>query len=240
MSLDNIRIVLVGTTHPGNIGFAARAMKTMALSRLELVAPARFPDPQAEANATHGNDVLQAARVHAELAPALAGARLVAGFTARTRRMSGPSLALREFAELAVRASARGPVALVFGRENTGLTNAELDMCQYTVHIPSNPEFGVLNLAFAVQVAAYELFLASGQAPAVAAEEGEPPAPVEHLEGFYRHLERVLDQTGFLHRHNGELLMRRLRHLFNRARPDSVEVDVLRGMLAAIEARLTR
>jgi len=239
MNLDNIRIVLVGTTHPGNIGFAARAMKTMGLSRLDLVAPERYPDPQAEANATHGVDVLQAARVHGDLAPALEGVHMVAGLTARSRRMGGTSMALRDFAQLAARESARGPIALLFGREHSGLTNGELDHCQYTVHIPANPEFGVLNLAFAVQVVAYELFMTTGHAPAAAAAEGAP-ARVEHLEGFYRHLERVLDQVDFLHQQNGELLMRRMRRLFNRARLDSTEVDVLRGMLSAIQAKLPR
>ncbi len=241
MKPDNIRIVLVGTTHAGNIGFAARAMKTMALSQLHLVAPARFPDPQAEANATHAVDVLAAAQVHGDLDAALTGAGLVAGLTARTRRLGAPSVDLRSFAGLAAAESERHPVALLFGREHSGLSNEELDRCQYVVHIPTNPAYGVLNLGAAVQVVAYELFLAGAGAGAEAvAGESVEAAGFEHLEGLYGHLERVLDEVGFLRQQNPELLMRRLRRLFGRARPDRVEVDLLRGALAAIERRLRR
>lgn len=241
MNLDNVRIVLVGTTHPGNIGAVARAMKTMRLSRLELVAPERFPDPQAEANATHATDVLERARVHAQLDTALEGAGLVAGLTARSRRLGATSLPLREFAERVARESESAPVALLFGREHSGLSNEELDRCQYIVHIPANPEYGVLNLAAAAQVVAYELFMASGEAavPTPVTEVG-PPAAFEHLEGFYQHLERLLDEVDFLHQHNAALLMRRLRRMYNRARPDQSEVDLLRGMLSSLEARLKR
>lgn len=235
MNLDNFRIVLVGTTHAGNIGSAARAMKTMALKHLHLVAPERFPDPQAEANATHGVDVLTAATVHAELDSALTGAGLVAGLTARSRRLGATSMDLRSFVEVAAAASERAPVALLFGREHSGLTNGELDRCQYIVHIPANPEYGVMNLAAAVQVVAYELYLAAG-APTVT--QIDEIASFEHLEGLYSHLERVLDEVGFLRQQNPELLMRRLRRLFGRARLDPTEVDVLRGALTAIERRL--
>jgi TrmH family RNA methyltransferase len=235
MNFDNIRIVLVGTTHPGNIGFAARALKTMGLSRLHLVAPAAFPHPQAEANATHASDVLAAAQVHAELDAALTGAGLVAGVTARTRRMSAPSIDLRSFAQRAAAESRQYPVALLFGREHSGLSNEELDRCQYVVHIPASPEYGVLNLGAAVQVVAYELFMAA-QAPVI--EAGGSPASFEHLEGLYGHLERVLDEVGFLRQRNPDLLMRRLRAVFGRARPDQSEVDALRGALAAIARRL--
>jgi tRNA (cytidine32/uridine32-2'-O)-methyltransferase len=238
MNLDNIRIVLVGTTHPGNIGFAARALKTMALSRLHLVAPERFPDPQAEANATHGADVLAAARVHPDLDSALAGTALVAGLTARSRRMGAVSMDLRSFARQLAVETEHHEVALLFGREHSGLTNEELDRCQYVVHIPASPVYGVLNLAAAVQVVAYELHMAAteGQVAAIPSEA----ARFEHLEGFYQHLERLLDDVGFLRKQNPELLMRRLRRLFGRARPDPTEVDVLRGMLTAIERRLQR
>lgn len=238
MSLQNIRIVLVGTTHPGNIGFVARAMKTMALRRLELVQPQRFPDPQAEANATHAADLLQAAQVHATLQPALAGAGLVAGLTARERRLGAQSMELRDFARLAVAEAGRHPVALMFGREHSGLSNDELDHCQYTVHIPGNPEYNVLNLAFAVQVVAYELFQAAGEADRGPAAEEGPAASFEHLEGMYQHFERVLDELDFLGPRNPELLMRRIRRLLGRARPDRSEVDILRGMLSAMERRL--
>jgi TrmH family RNA methyltransferase len=235
MNLDNIRIVLVGTTHAGNIGFAARAMKTMALTRLHLVAPERFPDPQAEANATHGADVLAAAQVHADIDSALSGAGLVAGLTARTRRLGATSIDLRSFVSHAAAVSERQPVALLFGREHSGLTNEELDRCQYVVHIPANPQYGVLNLAAAVQVVAYELHMAAG---VPAQPRADDPASFEHLEGFYVHLERLLDEVGFLRQQNPELLMRRLRRLFGRARLEQTEVDVLRGALSAIERRL--
>jgi TrmH family RNA methyltransferase len=239
MNLDNVRIVLIGTSHPGNIGMAARAMKTMALHRLHLVAPRQFPDPQAQANATHATDVLEAAQVHAELDAALEGAALVAGLTARQRRLGSTAIDLRGFAQVVAQESGRQPVALLFGREHSGLSNEELDRCQYTVHIPTNPEYGVLNLAAAVQVVCYELFMAAGQ-PALAMEPGEALASFEHLEGLYGHLERVLDEVGFLRKQNPELLMRRLRRLFARAQLEDTEVDVLRGMLTAIERRLAR
>jgi tRNA (cytidine32/uridine32-2'-O)-methyltransferase len=236
MKLDNIRIVLVGTTHAGNIGAAARAMKTMALSRLHLVAPVRFPDPQAEANATHGADVLAAAQVHENIDSALAGAGLVAGLTARSRRLGATAMDLRSFAARVSAESERHPVALLFGREHSGLSNDEIDRCQYVVHIPANPAYGVLNLASAVQVVAYEFYMVAANPP-VSGQTGDG-ARFEHLEGFYAHLERVLDEVGFLQRQNPELLMRRLRRLFGRARPDRAEVDILRGALAAVERRL--
>lgn len=237
MNLDNVRIVLVGTTHPGNIGMAARAMKTMALRHLHLVAPRRFPDPQAEANATHATDILAAAQVHAELDAALEGAGLIAGLTARQRRLGSTPMDLRSFAAKVATESVDKPVALLFGREHSGLSNEELDRCQYTVHIPTNPEYGVLNLAAAVQVVCYELFMAAGR-EGDALREGEAAASFEHLEGYYGHLERVLDEVGFLRKQNPELLMRRLRRLYGRAQLSGTEVDVLRGMLTAVERRL--
>ena len=136
MNPDNIRIVLVGTTHPGNIGSSARALKTMGLHRLLLVQPEAFPHPQARANAAHALDVLERAEVHADLDSALAGAALVAGLTNRARRLGAPAIDLRSFARLAVAESARHPVALLFGREHSGLSNQELDRCQYAVHMP--------------------------------------------------------------------------------------------------------
>lgn len=236
MNPDNLRFVLIGTTHPGNIGAAARAIKTMALRELHLVEPVSFPHPQAEANAAHADDVLAAAQVHGELSAALKGVQLIAGVTARTRRMSAPSIDVRSFAQRAAAESKQHPVALLFGREHSGLSNAELDCCQYVVHIPANPDYGILNLSAAVQVVAYELFMASGAQPGAAPEAA--PASFEHLEGLYHHFEGVLDEVGFLHQRNPELLMRRLRGLFGRARPDQSEVDVLRGALKAIELRL--
>lgn len=236
MNLEKVRIVLIGTTHPGNIGMAARAMKTMSLSQLHLVAPQRFPDPLAEATATHAGDVLAAAIVHQELDPALQGAELIAGLTARSRRLGSTPMDLREFVAMAA-ADAERPIALLFGREHSGLSNEELDRCQYTVHIPANPAYGVLNLAAAVQVVCYELFLAAGQR-AAAQEAADEAAGFEHLEGLYGHLQRTLDEVGFLRKQNAELLMRRLRRLYARAGLSGTEVDMLRGMLTAIDRRL--
>lgn len=237
MNSDNIRFVLVGTSHPGNIGSAARALKTMALHQLHLVQPEAFPHPhpQATANAAHAADVLAAARVHASLDEALAGAGLVAGVTGRARRLGAPVIDLRSFAQLAAVESAQHPVALVFGREHSGLSNEELDRCQYAVYIPASATSGVLNLAAAVQVVAYELFMAA-QAPR--AEAAREPASFEHLESLYQHLEKVLAEVGYLYKRNPELLMRRLRAVFGRARPDQREINALRGALRAIEQRL--
>ncbi|KAB7628394.1 RNA methyltransferase [Alkalilimnicola sp. S0819] len=233
--LDAVRIVLIGTTHPGNIGSAARAMKTMGVQDLQLVAPERFPAPEATANAAHAADVLEAAGVHEELDQALAGAGLVVGLTARSRRLGAPSLEARPCAERLMREATRHPVALLFGREHSGLSNAELDRCHYVVHIPANPDYPVMNLAAAVQVMCYELRMAAMTGEAPTPEALPEVAGAEHLEGFYRHLEQLLEDTGYLRRFSPEVLMRRLRHLFNRARPSSEELNILRGMLSAME-----
>lgn len=235
MNSDNIRFVLVGTSHPGNIGSAARALKTMALDQLHLVQPEAFPHPQATANAAHAADVLAAAHVHADLDAALLGAGLVAGVTGRARRLGAPVVDLRSFVQRVVAESAHHPVALVFGREHSGLSNEELDRCQYAVYIPASPTSGVLNLAAAVQVVAYEVFMAT-QAPRT--ESLREPASFEHLESLYQHLEHVLAEVDYLHKRNPELLMRRLRAVFGRARPDKREINALRGALRAIEQRL--
>lgn len=209
----------------------------MAQQRLHLVAPAAFPHPQAEANAAHALDVLAAAEVHENLETALSGVGLVAGITARSRRMSARSIDVRSFAQHARHESMTQPIALLFGREHSGLSNAELDHCHYAVHIPANPAYGVLNLAAAVQVVAYELFMAARETTQ-AMEPATAMASFEHLEGLYQHLERVLDEVGYLHQRNPELLMRRLRNLFGRARPSQADVDALRGALKAIEHSL--
>lgn len=235
MNPQNIHFVLIGTTHPGNIGSAARALKTMALNQLHLVQPESFPHPQARANAAHALDVLEASQVHADLDAALAGAGLVAGITGRARRLGAPTIDLRSFAQLAAEESRAHPVALLFGREHSGLSNEELDRCQYAVYIPASKDSGVLNLAAAVQVVAYELFMAA-QAPR--GEAVREPASFEHLESLYQHLEQVLAEVGYLYKRNPELLMRRLRAVFGRSRPDRREINALRGALRAIEQRL--
>src|SRR5690606_18515864 len=195
-----IRVVLVGTQHPGNIGAAARAMKTMGLRRLALVAPRHFPHAEASAMAASAGGVLERATVHADLAEAVADCRLVMGCTARDRRIALPQLAPREAAGRAVGSAAGAEVALVFGRERTGLENAELQLCHCAVHIPSDPECSSLNLAAAVQVLAYELRLAlleAGQAARVQAGVGDVAASHAELEGFFGQLHDTLDEIDF-------------------------------------------
>ena len=234
--LDNIRIVLVETTHPGNIGAAARAMKNMGLTRLYLVTPHRYPSHEATARAAGADDVLVDARVCDSLEQALEGCGLVFGASARSRSISWPQFEPRQAAARAMRAAVAGEVALVFGREHAGLTNLELDHCNYLVTIPTNPQFASLNVAAAVQVLSYELRLASLQG-APQTESGEPLASAEERERFYRHLEQVLLDLEFLNPDNPKHLMRRLRRLFNRVELDCNEVNILRGILTAVERR---
>ena len=230
----HVRIVLVGTQHPGNIGSAARAMKTMGLSRLVLVEPERFPHAEADALAAGADDVLAAARVHDTLAEALADCSLVLGCTARSRRVALAEQPPREAATRALEGARRdGEVALVFGRERTGLTNDELQLCHGAVHIPANPLYSSLNLAAAVQVMSYELRMAMLGAPAVAeTARGEVPAAHAELEGFFGQLAQTLDAIDFHKGRAPESAMRKLRRLFLRADLDVREVRLLRGILA--------
>lgn len=240
--LNNIRVVLVGTSHPGNIGAAARAMKTMGLSSLWLVAPALYPHADATARASGADDVLAAARVVEELEDALVGCSLVVGASARSRTIAWPTVDPRECARRAFGAAAAGStVALVFGRERTGLTNRELERCHSLVHIPSNPEYSSLNLAAAVQILTYELRVAArDEAGAKVSAEfvsDHPPATADELEGLYAHLEQTLVDIEFLDPDNPRQLMRRMRRLFNRAQLDRMELNILRGALAAAQKR---
>lgn len=240
--LDGIRFVLVRTSHPGNIGAAARAMLTMGLQRLELVAPMAFPHPDAVAMAAGADPVLSAAPLHRDLDAALAPCHYALGCTARTRGVALPELAPRAAAARLLAAAARGPVALVFGNERTGLTNEELQRCHAAVHIPADPTFSSLNLAAAVQVLAYELRVAAladsgagsgaGSSAAPAGEPADPPASLGELEGFYEHLERTLADIDFHKGRAPENIMRRLRRLYFRALPTRREVLVLRGILS--------
>jgi len=230
--LASIRVVLVGTTHPGNIGAAARAMKTMGLARLVLVAPRAFPDPEADARASGAADVLGQARVCATLDEALAGARLAIGLSARRRGLSLPEIEVRAAAGLALEEARSGDVALVFGTESVGLSNDEVLKCQRLAWIPTGVSYASLNLAAAVQVAAYELRMAAAVAstrPAAALDA----ASLEEVEGFYAHLERNLVESGFLDPAQPKRLMERLRRLFGRARLEREEVSILRGVLTA-------
>ena len=230
-----LRIVLVETSHPGNIGAAARAMKTMCLEDLVLVNPAEFPHADATARASGAGDILERARVTATLDEALAGCALVAGSSARRRDIGPPELAPQECAMRLTAAAARQDVALVFGRERTGLTNEELGRCNLLVNIPANPDYSSLNLAAAVQVLCYELMLARTAAPAVADAPDTPLATADEMERLYEHLEAAALETGFLDPAKPKHLMRRLRRLFNRAQPDQNEVNILRGLLSALQ-----
>jgi len=232
-----VRIVLVGTTHPGNIGAAARAMRTMGLDRLTLVAPRTFPSEEATARAAGADDVLAGARVCERLDEALADCRFVIGTSARLRALSWSTFTPREAASRLLAESAQGEVAVVFGRESSGLSNDELASCHALLHVPTDESFSSLNLAMAVQIVAYELRLAmlAGVAPELPPERVDPLATVEDLERFYEHLERTLVDAGFLNPANPRHLMMRLRRLFSRALPEEKEVRILRGILSALE-----
>ena len=229
--LDNIRVVLSHTTHPGNIGAAARAMKTMGLSHLYLVNPRYFPDPQADAMAAGADDLLRDALVCQSIDEALQGVVFIVAMTARLRDISIEVKTPREAMPLLLQQAAQQPVALLFGTEMSGLTNEEMGKAQVLVNIPANPDFSSLNLAAAVQVMGYEL--------SVAAQSHVPnqpeirPAPHEQVEGFFAHLEKTLFEIGFFTTQNPARLMQRLRRLYARARLEQEEINILRGILSA-------
>lgn len=239
--LQNIRVVLVNTSHPGNIGGAARAMKNMGLSRLVLVDPQDFPSHEADARASGATDILEGAQVVATLEDALAGCNLVLGTSARDRRIPWPLLDPRESGAMAVERAGLGEeVALVFGREYAGLTNEELQRCHYHVHIPSNPDFSSLNLAAAVQVLSYEVRMswlaAGGQASKVekfevASVRSSELATMDEMERFYEHLEKTLVDIAFLDPEKPKHLMARLRRLYGRSSVNRSEMSILRGIL---------
>ena len=230
-----VRIVLVGTTHPGNIGAVARAMKNMGQSDLVLVEPRHFPHDDATARASGADDILENTRVVASLEDAIADCGYVAGASARSRTIGWPSMVPRECAERLHAESHNGIVAAVFGPENSGLTNDHLDLCHTLLTIPTDPGFSSLNLAMAVQVLTYELRVAAIENPDSVPTSDVPLATGEELEHFYAHLEQVMTTTGFLDPDNPRHLMRRLRRLFARAEPDRDEINILRGILGALD-----
>ncbi|MGZ8216948.1 RNA methyltransferase [Methylomagnum sp.] len=236
--LSHLRIVLVNTTHPGNIGAVARAMKNMGLKDLALVEPKIFPSDEATARASGADDILASARVCASLEEAIADCELVIGASARLRTVPWPQLNPRDAAHLAVGTTAK--TAILFGREHSGLTNEELERCHYLLHIPCNPEFSSLNIAAALQVVAYELFVAAEENP-VEERQMSPFATGEQMASFYGHLEETLREVRFLHeKKSSPSLMRRLRRIFNRARLEQKEIHILRGVLNAIQLQLKR
>ena len=230
------RIVLSHTSHPGNIGAAARAMKTMGFSDLVLVQPRHFPDPDATAMAAGAADVLQAARIVDSLEAAIADCTLAVGFSARGRDLSHRPVALRDLAPEILSASA---VALVFGNETSGLSNEELLRCQRLAHIPANPAYSSLNLAAAVQVACYELAAGAGT-HALPPSGGGDAATREDVEGLVSHLESAVRESGYLDPESPGRFIERVRRLFARSGLERSEVRALRGMLAAFEEKMRR
>lgn len=235
----NIRIVLVNTTHPGNIGGAARAMKNMGLSRLYLVAPKEYPSDKAVWRSAGATDVLDDAVVVDTLDEAISGCSLVVGTSARERRIPWPLLDPRECGESVWVEAGQHEVAIVFGREDRGLTNEELHKCNYHVHIPANEEYSSLNLATAVQVICYEIRMAFLKATAGNTLPNHtwdmPPADAGALENYYSHLEQTLAELGFLDPENPKQTMTRLRRMYNRVRMDQMELNILRGVLTAMQ-----
>ncbi len=233
----SIRIVLVNTTHPGNIGASARAMKNMGITDLALVGPHRFPHKEATARASGAVDVLDNATVVDSLKDAIGDCVYVAGASARSRSINWPSMEARDCAARLIEESHQGTVAAVFGPEKYGLTNVDLDLCDTVLTIPTDPDFSSLNLGMAVQVLTYELRAAAIGGTASNYESGAPLATSEELQHFYTHLEGVLTDLDFLDPDNPRHLMRRLRRLFIRARPDQNELNILRGFLAAVDRK---
>ena len=234
--LDQIRIILVGTTHTGNIGSVARAMKTMGLSQLYLVAPKELPDGQAYALSAGASDILANAKVFDTLQQAITDCPLVVGSSARSRTLSWPMLEPRECGVKAVQEAVTHPVALVFGRESSGLTNDELQLCNYHVCIPANPEYSSLNLAMAVQIITYEVRMAYLQAQTATEQADDVAYPSnEQMLNFYQHLEQTLNDTGFIIKQHPGVVMTKLKRLFTRARPEEAEYNILRGILTSVQ-----
>ncbi|PSW19682.1 tRNA (cytosine(32)/uridine(32)-2'-O)-methyltransferase TrmJ [Photobacterium sanctipauli] len=237
--LDKISVVLVGTSHPGNIGSAARAMKVMGLTNLILVDPACEIDEKTYALAAGAADVVENAKIVPTLDEAIADCGLVVGSSARSRTLEWPQLDPRECGIKSIAEANQHKVAILFGRERTGLTNEELQRCHCHVYIPANPEYSSLNLAMAVQTVSYEVrmaFLEQQKHGKTAAVEAYPR--VQELEMFYEHLEKVTTQTQFINKNHPGMVMAKLRRLFTRARPEAQELNILRGILSSVEKSL--
>lgn len=252
--LDRIRIVMVNTSHAGNIGSAARAMKTMGLKHLWLVAPAEFPSrrDRADAMASGATDLVADARVVSTLDEALGDCSLVLGASARQRRISWPHLDAEKGMQLALSQAATGDVAILFGREQSGLSNDELQRCHAHIEIPGNPEYPVLNVAAAIQVICYELrkqwlkqqepreTVSQPLMPVELVRWDDQPATSEKLEQFFVHCEQALLDIGFFEADTPKKLMSRVRRLFMRARPDERELRMLRGILSSAQSSARR
>ena len=230
-----VKVILVETSHPGNIGASARAMKNMGLTELVLVNPVEFPSDKAVFRSASAADVVQEAQMVLSVDEAIADCQLVIGTSARERRIPWPLLSPRECGEMVAAAAGAGQkVGLLFGRESRGLKNEELQKCQFHVNIPTGEAYSSLNLAMAVQVITYEVLQASRDGRGLAVDWDMPYASGDAMAHFYQHLEETLAQVGFHDPDNPRQLMTRLRRLFNRIRVDQMEVNILRGFLSAI------
>lgn len=242
--LDNIRIVLVNTAHGGNVGSVVRAMKNMGLRQLYLVNPREFPSDKAVWRASNAGDLLDSAVVVDTLEEALADCELVVGTSARERSIPWPMLTPRECGQRAVAEAQSASVAIVFGREDRGLTNEELMKCTYHVHIPANPDYSALNIGCALQVITYEIrmaWLEAREGKAIHFDDwDQKPVNQRQLEMYYQHLEETLVKLGFHDPDNPKQTMSRLRRLFNRLRMDEMELAILRGMLTSIQNYIYR
>ena len=237
--LSNIRIVLVQTSHPGNIGATARAMKNMGLSDLALVQPKIFPSAEATSRASGADNILANAHVYDSLQEALEPCELVLGASARIRHLGWSEVGPKKGRELLIAGAKKAPVALVFGRENSGLTNEELELCHHLLHIPTNPDFSSLNVASAVQVMCYEIYSAVIGAQVIESPEVEDrPATSQEFEGFFDHLLKTLEKTEFLQLYKTKRLQQRIRRIFYRSELNRTEVNILRGILTAINNKL--
>lgn len=237
MMLERVKVVLVGTTHSGNIGSAARAMKVMGLSQMVLVDPQCQVDAQAIALAAGASEIALNAQIYPTLEAAVADCGLVVGTSARSRTLEWPMLEPRECGEKLISEANQHSVAMVFGRERTGLTNDELQLCHYHVCVPANPEYSSLNLAMAVQLLSYEVrmaYLALQQSSQSSTLQEEYPRHQE-LERFYVHLEQVIMQTEFISAQQPGQVMNKLRRMFTRARPETQEINILRGILTSVQ-----
>ncbi len=222
---------MVETSHPGNIGAVARAMKNMCMSELYLVTPKIFPSADATSRASGADDILASAVLCDSLQEAIADCQIVIGASARSRTIAVPEESPRVCAErLAIEAQDK-KIAILFGRENSGLKNYELDLCQTLLTIPSNPEYSSLNIAAAVQVICYELLLASSQEAVEPEVKSVPLASSAQMESFYEHLYQALNEIGFINPDKSTSIMRRLRRVYHRAALDTKELDILRGIL---------
>lgn len=253
----NIKIILVDTSHPGNIGAVARAMKNMQLSNLCLVNPKYFPHVDATARAAGADDLLENAQIYTSLESALGGSKIIFGTSARNRSLSLPKSDPRQAAQIIAQESQNHQVAIVFGRENNGLSNEELEMCNHHLYIPSNPDFSSLNIASAVQLICYEIQMSNLynkepllQAPfaqqsinsiglaMTESDSVDDPASAEQMHLFYEHLQETLALIKFLDMKNPRRVLSRLKLLFNRARVQTKELNILRGILSTIQLKI--